>query len=243
MPCHATTALWSLENRPHVKIRTFLIKTENYHNYIILLQYVWEKYKFLRWENWGRLRDRLSSSSQLVQAPVEAEQVMRFVQGFSPHSKADRGWYPHFDTDKASQCWGKPWRQQLSDHPVKNTSICCLGQWWKRLRRHRWVPHICLPRRWTWACEEQGAFILLIFVISFFAGLILPFTVVPKGRCISCSALNLVSEASPEGPLYHAALPILHAETFPLVGFSENHCSLLGHQFSSSVGQSESNFS
>lgn len=118
---------------------------------------------------------------------------MRAVQGISPHSKADRAWCPHFDTDKASLCWGKPRRQQLSDHPVRNVSACCWSQWWKRWRRHMWVPHICLPRGWTWACEGQGAFILLIFVISFFAGLTLPFTVVPKGRSFSCSALNLVS--------------------------------------------------
>lgn len=53
--------------------------------------------------------------------------------------------------------------------------------------------HICLPRGWTWACEGQRAFILLIFVTSCFVGPILPFTVVPTRRSVSYLALNLVS--------------------------------------------------
>lgn len=50
------------------------------------------------------------------------------------------------------------------------------------------------------------------------------------------------SEGSPEAPLYSVTFTVLHAETALLLGSSEEHCSLLGHRFISSLGQSESNF-
>lgn len=48
----------------------------------------------------------------------------------SPHSKAARGWWAHFDIGKASQGCGSPWRPQLAHRPVKNISACHQGQGW-----------------------------------------------------------------------------------------------------------------
>lgn len=116
---------------------------------------------------------------------------MRAIQGISPHSKPAKGWWAHFDTGKASQGWGSPWRQWLADRPMKNISACRQGQEWKSFIQVS--PTYVSSQRMDLSCEGEGAFILLILVILFLADLTLPITITLKERFVSCSALNLVS--------------------------------------------------